>query len=331
LLRLSRSEDALGAALAAVRHDQKYAKAHHRLGEALRALGREEEARRSFRQSEELAREAAKQEELSSGRGARAEDNLRFTDLTDGVDPLVWVSPDWTPRTSAKLTDVEVQASLSLASALQEKARVLMSRGKSLHAAACRLRVAAALFVSYELQREVLPSQKWAKKKAKAWKASVALGIDYCCDVADAAFGGREFGLALRAWRLALPYDGDGTAIDNKGGPHDYPNLRLNVGLALRDSNQYVEARAELQRAVAGGHPDAMVELGILLFTGKGGPEMREEAMTLFNRAMTEAREFANPQGRQPEYPCEYRRDQARTFINAVRQRGINVLLAPPS
>jgi TPR repeat protein len=157
---------------------------------------------------------------------------------------------------------------------------------------------------------------------------SVAVGIDRCHDVAEAAFRAREYGLALRAWRLALPYDGDGTAIDNKGGPKDYPNLRLNVGLALRDMTQFEEARAELQRAAACGHPDAMVELGILLFTGKGGPERREEAMDLFNRAMAEARDFAHPQGRQPAYPCEYRRDQARTFINAVRQRGINIRFA---
>ena len=39
-------------------------------------------------------------------------------------------------------------------------------------------------------------------------------------------------------------------------------------------------------------------------------------------------RSFANAQDRQPEYPCEYRHDQARTFINAVKQRGINVLFA---
>ena len=54
--------------------------------------------------------------------------------------------------------------------------------------------------------------------------------------------------------------------------------------------------------------------------------------MGLFNRAMAEAREFDDDDdGRQLEYPCEYRRDQATTFINAVRKCGINVTMAQPS
>ena len=223
-----------------------------------------------------------------------------------------------------------LQACLQLADALEEKAIVLARRGKSVHAAACRLRVAGALFTSYELQKEILPPRQWARKQAKSWRTFIETGLHECARIADVAFPAREFALALRAWRLGLTYDGDGTAITNRGGAQDYPHLRLNIGLALRDLHRYEEARTTLQLAVERNHPDAMVELGILLFSGKGGVEKREEAMGLFRRALAEGREFPGIPDAQPEYPCEYRRDQARTFIRAVQNNGLNVLIAPP-
>jgi hypothetical protein len=126
---------------------------------------------------------------------------------------------------------------------------------------------------------------------------------------------------------LAHACDSDGTAVDNKGGPHDYPDLRLNVGLALRDLGRYAEARTELQHAAERNHPDAMVELAILKFTGKGGPELRESAMDDFARSVAAAKEYpdAARDGRQPEFPLQYRRDQAAHFIKAVRERGLGI------
>lgn len=89
--KLGRHEEALREAYASIQVQPGYAKGHHRVGSTLQALGREEAAQRSFRKSEELQREQARAD-AAAGSGAAGEDNLRFTDLTDGVDPLSWVA-----------------------------------------------------------------------------------------------------------------------------------------------------------------------------------------------------------------------------------------------
>jgi hypothetical protein len=99
------------------------------------------------------------------------------------------------------------------ATPLTQKAEQLEQRGKSVHGAACRLRLASAYFVAYELQKEVLPARQWAKKQPKLWKTFVELGKNCCCEAADKAFKRREYALALRAWRFALTYDGCGNVM----------------------------------------------------------------------------------------------------------------------
>lgn len=86
LSRQGQHEAALREGLAAITAQPHYAKAHHRVGSALKALGREGQAQAAFRRSEELVRE---QSRIVASRSS-ASDDLRFTDLAGGEDPLEW-------------------------------------------------------------------------------------------------------------------------------------------------------------------------------------------------------------------------------------------------
>ena len=241
------------------------------------ALGREAEAQRSFRKSEALQREKARASggagagpgagagaEAGAGAGASAGakagagpkagappaapcDEVRFTDLTGGDDPLSWVVNIHRRLggTNGQIEVEEVQAIVVSGGgdALEKKAAQLSLRGKHAHAAACRLRVAAATFASYAFTQQGQTKRQWARGgQASAW-ALVQTARGICEDVASAASDRSDTALAVRAWQLALPFDSDGTKPDDSDGPHDLPKIHCNVGLACRDARRWREAR----------------------------------------------------------------------------------------
>lgn len=209
---------------------------------------------------------------------------------------------------------------------LEAKAKALVARGKHVHAAACRLRVAAALFEGYRLAESAMPRRKWERGGRKtAWVGLVEVARGICEDVAcgegegtPADKFGRNAQLGLRAWRLALPFDGDGTSPADDDGPHDYGKMHCNAGLAARDLRRYEEARGYFAEAAARARPDAMLEGAFLKWRGLGGPKDREGALRDIARARQVARKIPRGGGEAQEFPHPYRMQQGETLEKAA-------------
>lgn len=218
---------------------------------------------------------------------------------------------------------------------LEAKAKALEARGKHVHAAACRLRVAAALFESYRLAESAMPRRKWERGgKKHAWVGLVRRARAICEDVAEAEGTpndkfGRNAQLGLRAFRLALPFDGDGTSPADDDGPHDYGKIHCNAGLAARDLRRYEEARGYFAEAAARAHPDAMLEGAVLKWRGLGGPKDREGALRDIARARQVARKIPRGGGEVQEFPHPYRMQQGETLEKAAA-RGAEVAFPEP-
>ena len=324
-------QKALDDADKATKLDPTYAKAYLRKAAAYEELGRKGDAR--------AARASAKRREINAQLENRTpsiplvEDNVRFTDLASGQDPLDLVSkPGARKEEHYELGGGKRISYLVMDLKTMEKARNRqLRRGKIklFYALSMRFTVSYLNSVIDTMEMKIgapeYDSDPVQRREfdavAPSLKSNLFEAEDSFRIACEDAYNRKELALATRFFSVCIPLFARAYALlkdtMTEGNWLSLGSLYCNFGLVHRNASNAQGAIENFEKSAEYGNGDAMVEVGLIYVYGLCGVTKCEQNLEKAKKYLTMALTAVGQ-------PCDYRKNQIREGLVALNTLSYN-------
>ena len=311
-------QKALDDADKATKLDPTYAKAYLRKAAAYEELGRKGDAR--------AARASAKRREINAQLENRTpsiplvEDNVRFTDLASGQDPLDLVS---TSLTKVHLGTGANRVTLPMfdGGAMKKFRQRQLRRGK------IKLYYALSMQLSVTYLRAIIGLSDFCSAISSGREGEdmmlyyLDLAEDFFSPAVEDSYHRGDLVLATRFYKVCLPLFDQAyeklKKVITQAGWQTLSSLHTNCGLVHRNASNAEEAIQHFEKGAEYGNGDAMVEVGLIYIYGRVGHAACEQNLA-------KSKKYLNDALTAPFQPSDYRKNQIREGLNAHMILSVN-------